>query len=500
MGRSQARCRLGRTSNSVELKEIHDRKTGENRLSLGGVVTCKSPLCPLCAPGLMRVRSDEVEHAIKQHGADRVWFPTFTVRHNKHMPLALLRRLLGNAYGRMFSGRAGQALSRELGGPTVRMPPPPGLPNYPEGEPRALKPWSIRAHDLTWSDRHSWHPHLHTLLFLHADISEERLRELLSKRWRLCASRACRAIKEIIHRAMCTGLAADHPAYEEETPELRDRCEKVLGKRIFRPNRSLADAARPLAKALRAFSASAIVPSDTFGVVVEQVRSPGRVAHYLGKLGLELSGMWHKTGRIVMEGGTPIEHFGLWALAGIACTHGHPLRQRARAAWSELYHATFGSQTLTWSQGARRHFGLNELSDDEIDPEQLHPITEDQKLIGVIDGIDWSPLAKAQRHGLIATLYNAHRLGVLHELPYVRREGFCDAAFMDSPVDRRKPPRLTDAERAARVASNVKRSARVSIGPAPPPWKEAAREYRRKMIDGLWAQAGPRPPPREDSS
>lgn len=500
MGKSQALCRLKRTSPAVQLMEVHCRETGENRLALNGVATCKSVLCPLCAPVIMRRRTEEITHAIDVHGAARTWFATYTVRHNKRMPLALLQRLLTNAYGLMFAGRAGQALSRELGGPTVRSAPPAGLPGAQYGEPRALKPWSIRAHDRTASVRHSWHPHLHALLFLHADLEESRVRELLSRRWRICASRALRAIKNIVHAAVCTGLRREDVNYLEETPELRSRCEKLLGKRIFRPGRSLADAARPLAKALRAFSVSAIVPVDAYGVVVERVREPGRVSQYLSKLGCELSGMWTKNGRIVMEGGSEVEHFGLWQLANVACAHGHPLRQWARGMWTELFYATFGSQTLTWSQGARAHFGLDDLRDEEIDTEGPE-VTEDQHLIGQIDGIDWSELARAQRHGLIATLHNAHRLGVLHELPYVKREGFAAGAFMDAPRERRRRARLSDEEREARISSNLNRSARVTLGPDPGPVKEGFGEYRRRYMDGLWKLWRPpstAPPPRGD--
>jgi len=327
----------------------------------------------------------------------------------------------------------------------VHTPTPAGFPDGEQGPARALKPWSIRAHDRTASERHRWHPHLHVLLFLHADIPDDRVRELLSRRWRICASRALRALKEVVHMAMCTGLARDNPSYLEEDEHVRGRCAKVLGKRIFRSGRSLVDAARPLAKALQAFSVSAIVPLDAYGVKVERVREPGKVASYLSKLGLELSGMWHKSANVVIEGGSRIEHFGVWQLANLACTHGHPLRQWARGMWVELYHATFGSQTLTWSQGARAAFGLDELPDSEIDTEAASA-TETTRLIGVIEGIDWKELSRAQRHGLLATLYNAHRLGILHELPYVRREGFPDRAFEPQPRPVAVVVRTSEAE------------------------------------------------------
>lgn len=444
MGRSQAACRLRRTAPGVQLTEIHDRTTGDNRLSISGTATCKSPLCPLCAPALMRVRTEEITHAIDEWGAARTWFVTFTVRHNKRMPIALLHRLNTLAFGNLFGGRSGQALSRELGGPLVRTPAPPGLPDVAPGPVRYQKPHSVRAHDRTWSDRHGWHPHLHTLMFLHAELEPDRVRELLTRRWKESAAKAVSAMKEIVHRAMT----------EPESPDLRSRCEKTFGKRIFTKGRTLKDAARPLAKGLQSFSESAVVPLDAYGVVAELVRAPGRVAKYLSKLGLELTGMGSKTGRVVIEGGSVVEHFSLWQLAGVACTHAHPLRQKARAAWCDLFYATKGTQTLTWSQGARKAFGLDELDDDDVTQEGVMSITEEQRLLGWIDGPEWDQLKREQRHGLLASLYNAHKLGVLESLPYVQREPMSPKAFMGrgiEPAPAPERPELADLLERARA-------------------------------------------------
>lgn len=418
MGRAQATCRLKRMQATVQLTEIHDRKTGDNRLSLSGTATCKSPLCPLCVPALMRVRTEEIKHAIDVWGAERTWFATFTVRHNKRMHLMLLHRMLTLAFGNLFSGRAGQDLSRELGGPTVRTRSP--FLNGEDGPPRAQKPYSIRAHDRTWSERHGWHPHLHTLLFMHGELEQDRVLELLTQRWKVSAAKAVAAMKELVHRAL----------NEPESDDLRSRCEKTFGKRIFSKGRTLKDAATPLNKGLQAFTETAVMPLDAYGVKVERVREPGEVAKYLAKLGCELTGMGDKRGKVVNEGGRIVEHFGLWQLAGVACSHGHPFRQLARAAWGDIYRATFGTQTLTFSQGSRAAFGLDKLDDDDITQEGVMSATEEQRLLGYIEGAEWDRIKREQGHGLLATLYNAHKLGVLESLPYVEQEPLPEKAFM----------------------------------------------------------------------
>jgi hypothetical protein len=497
MGRAQAHCRLKRRAPGIQLNEVTCATTGAARLVLSGVATCKSPLCPLCAPTLMRRRTADITQALNVWDPWRSWFATFTVRHNKRMPIALLHRLLTLAFGNLFAGRKGGELARELGGPLVRSPAPSGLPDYPPAKLRALKPHSIRAHDRTWSSEHHWHPHLHALLFLHEQLDGERLRELLTARWKDCAAGALAALKDVCRRAMWTAPLArgTYGPIMEETDELRSRCEKVIGKRIFRPERSLADAARPLAKALEGMTTVGVVPYDRYAVVAEQVRGAGATARYLSKLGCELSGMGAKSGNTVFEpSGRVVTHYGLWQLAGIACSHGHELRQRARAAWAELFHATLGTQTLTWSQGARKAFGLGERQlweeaaqaelDQEHDGAEPSEPTDTTRVIGEIAGHLWDPLARRQRQGLLATLHAAHQLGAVAELPYVCTEGFSPSALAPHSVERRAPDLAPPPELAEQRGRERSRAPPpVPLPRAGPDSTCAEREFMRLCLN-----------------
>jgi hypothetical protein len=446
MGKHQYHCSVKRIAPAVQLRELHCRKTGGKRLAIGGTAHCKSALCPLCVLAIARRRTEDIKQAIDVWGASRVWFVTLTTRHHRGMALELLHRLQTTANGNLFAGRAGQEFARDLGGPLVRSKPPAGSPNAEPAALRTQKPHTVRAHDRTWSERNGWHPHMHALWFVHVDIAEDRFRELLLRRWKLCAAKALMLLKETVHNALIAEQGTDTipPLSAEQLVQLRKRCEKVLGKKLFRASRSLADNAEPLARALEAFCEQSIMPSDKHAVHVELARTPDKVASYLVKLGLELSGMGNKIGKVVKDDrGNVTTHYGLWQLATIACTHGdelRALRQRARAAWSDLYRATYGTQTLTFSQGARAAFGLDERLDADIEQE-APTVTEDERTIGNIEGIEWDAMAKHQRQGLLATLHNAHRLGVLELLPYVRKEPLPETAFMGRAVVREQEQR-----------------------------------------------------------
>lgn len=587
MGKQQAKCRLGRIADGVQLHELEDLGSGELRLTLAGVATCKAALCPMCAPAIMTRRADEITSAINTHGASRTYFTTLTTRHNREMCFELLQKFQTTSFGLLFSGRDGAKLSAELGGPmrppqskrkavplVLRdlVPPPPGEP-YPD-DWRPAKPHSVRAHDRTWSLEHGFHPHLHCLLFLHQPVeSEEWLREKLLARWKTCLMltlssfndmvrrvlkydpptmdpeflrdwasvepskklRALRRWRRIQERELAVGGV---PAIERPIPStgvlrkwaeltdgasleaaletwlaedwehLRLRCEKVFGARMVRRVEELQDGTvrdipfeesiERIRDMLRDFKPHELMPVhgkagaafEARAVDVEQVRRSDRVPRYLAKLGCELSGMMSKVGKVDEYG---IVHYGMWQLANLAADESHPLHEQARGAWKELYRATKGTQTLTWSQEARDALGIDPARDEEISQEQPKQ-TETTRLLGHINGVVWDGLALKAKHRFLARIYELHqqgkigeleRLGILHTNGIGRSDDF--DPFEPQPVKADPPERAELYWNRREPGDNTAAPRQIMR------WSSAARAYVTEWWDP--SEVRPRPPP-----
>jgi hypothetical protein len=453
MRRAQETCRLRRISPSVQLVEY--AKDGRSRINVQGVHTCKSPLCPLCAPKWQRVRAEEVGTAMTKWPRNRLAFASLTMRHHRFQSLHIQHRLLRDAYGHMWSGRAGQAFRELLGG----------------------KPESIRAHDRTWSREHGWHPHLHAVLFLKREgLSETELRSALLDRWRDCLRAGLRRFVRLSKRILagkpcrdpvcpvCTGAGpvltaeqvrahdlgcngrlcpelgkgcpvCDVPIstrlFPDECPTLRERATRVFGAKLIKRRVPLRDGVRQVAILLRQFSEVSIAPGDEdpaaeaferHGVDVQYVRAADLVADYVVKLGvgfferagLELAGAG-KLGKLGTDG---IQHFGQWEVARLVASHGHPLRDEARRAWKHLHDATWGTQTLTISNRDALGLGPDPYADGNEPAEQA--TDETTRCLGEIDARAWDPLSRARKHELLAELATAHENGVLAGVPFLR--------------------------------------------------------------------------------
>jgi hypothetical protein len=473
MKHAQDTCRLRVVSPSVQLVEYSNEKG--RRMAVHGVHTCKSPLCPLCAPKWQRTRSDEISRAIDNHGADRVFFVTLTMRHNQRMHLALMHRLLTSAYGNLWGGKAGQAAAAKLGG----------------------KPESIRAHDRTWSDAHGWHPHVHSLLFVEGvGLDARELAAMLDKRWPKllvgALNRFRRLCDRIIRKSGCKrhdcpvcyapqlgprrekfliGPMPDgesRPMWREprlepwllapgeqqgECAHFRERGERLFGVRMFPRERrrkdgtkesvSIHDSALRVLGMLADFTERNITPTKARGAFVERVRDIERLPKYLAKMGLELASSLDKLGKTGSDG---LRHYGLWEVARLACAHGDPLRRAARKAWKQLFYATFGTQTITFSD--RDALGLPEDSYVESEPPEADPgnvalnrAAETSQVIGLIEPVVYRELATEKGHGVLSELGAAYARGELSELGYVDApDGAVGRPLERSPPGRDRPP------------------------------------------------------------
>ena len=128
-----------------------------------GVMTCHSPLaCSVCAPRVAARRARALTPQVVAHVAEggTVSLVTLTLRHDHTASLRNMRRALASAWARVTSGRWISKL-RKVG-----------------------KVEFVRGFDITWSERHGWHPHLHITLFLGAEHDDEDVCEDLVTRWR----------------------------------------------------------------------------------------------------------------------------------------------------------------------------------------------------------------------------------------------------------------------------------------------------------------------------
>lgn len=147
--RSLACCGLGRKPIPGEdpddahatLAVDHDAR----RADIRGLLRCASPwACPVCAPKVAAARARVLAPQVSAR-LSAGWtahLVTLTVRHGRHDALRTLLAGLGKAWSRLTSGRWWDSYRRQ------------GAPEF------------VRGLDLTWSDRHGWHPHVHALVLL----------------------------------------------------------------------------------------------------------------------------------------------------------------------------------------------------------------------------------------------------------------------------------------------------------------------------------------------
>lgn len=120
-----------------------DHEEGHARLA--GVTRCSNPwACPVCAPRIAAARAETLKPQVAALMA-QAWtahLVTLTLRHERQQPLADLWVALGTAWERVTSGKRWQSI-RNI-----------GAPEY------------VRGYDVTHSERHGWHPHVHLALYL----------------------------------------------------------------------------------------------------------------------------------------------------------------------------------------------------------------------------------------------------------------------------------------------------------------------------------------------
>lgn len=149
------------------------------RAGLGGVVSCGSVwACPVCSEKVNAGRQSELTAGIagwlKNGGA--VLFGTLTLRHNRSHRLADLWDAIGPAWNRTTSGSSAWAGTK---------PKKDGTRSDIGDKRRFGIAGYVRVVE-TKHGAHGWHPHVHFLLFLEAELSESARADLEARmfgRW-----------------------------------------------------------------------------------------------------------------------------------------------------------------------------------------------------------------------------------------------------------------------------------------------------------------------------
>lgn len=134
----------------------------QRRAGFAGLVTCGSPwACPCCARKIGARRADEIREVVAAADAagGMCGLITLTLRHNRGHRLADAWDALRYAWGCVTSGKAYQRERQQFG----------------------IEGW-VAAVEVTRSDAHGWHPHLHVIVVLDGPMSHEMLAEL-GGRW-----------------------------------------------------------------------------------------------------------------------------------------------------------------------------------------------------------------------------------------------------------------------------------------------------------------------------
>jgi len=287
----------------TKLKVEVRKRTTTKRAFYANLQVCGSVWhCPICAARISEKRRQELSYALK-NWTGGVCMVTYTFSHQKSDALSVTLKGLKEAFRWMKSGRLWQEIKDEWG-------------------------WigSVRGLEVTYTDAHGWHSHIHELVFFTNDIDGKRCASLennLSHRWR-------RALSE-------QGMSAS-----------AERGLKVSAETDF-------------AKEYIAKFGSELVPDR------DAVKSEWTFSHEITKQPVKRS---RKNGR------TPSQ------LLADASEYD----AEARFLWKE-YAMTFkGSHQLEWSKGLRKMLGmLNEKPDDELAVEP----TEDSVLLASLTESEW---------------------------------------------------------------------------------------------------------------
>lgn len=148
-------------------------------------------------------------------------------------------------------------------------------------------------------------------------------------------------------------------------------------------------------------------------------------ADYIAKLGLEITDIENKRGKLGSK--TP------WTLAHEAAAGS----TKARRLWETYAHHMKGARQLTWSRGTKRHFGLLDVTDDELASDGVALVEGVAGVMGEWSGIDWDTCCREfpdWTSRVIAAAASDLPFTALARLPRIRSVSPPGIIFPECPV------------------------------------------------------------------
>lgn len=256
---------------------------GHENAHLSGVSHCASIwACPFCSAVIRAYRAAEVTEAVERHTkkGGRLAFVTLTMRHDVDDQLAVNLDAALEGWRRVIRGRPWEKRRDAY-----------GLAGY------------VRAVEVTVGDN-GWHPHIHALLFLDHDMSEDTRADFeawLFARWSRMVTKLGGGMPSAAH-----GCRVD----------LADDDGQMLAQYLSKVQEKQTDGTR-------------------WGVASELVRSDMKTTRIVGNR-------------------TPFELL-------------DATDERSRELWIEYVEATRGRRAITWSKNLREDLGMkDECTDEDI--------------------------------------------------------------------------------------------------------------------------------------
>lgn len=375
--------------------------------------------CPKCAAKVARTRADELAARLRQHvaGGGRLMFVTLTHRHERGNQLAVQLAAQGRALEALHRSRKFRALLHAH-----------GVVGH------------VRSLEVTHSDRAGWHAHVHYVVLLAGNEAQaERHREVMAA---LDARRAtagegteAERLAAALDRRRPVKVARvrDLPAFGRQFLALWMKAAEAAGLDA-RPQAQRAEVARgDLATLETLANYLSKPPGELLDVqsYADAERDVSR-ADDSGAAGLarEATGAPTKLARTA-AGRTPFQMLSDYAESG---------DPRAGALFTEYAAAVQGRRALSYSDGLKALYNVEEATDDEAaGSDQAQP---EEHMLALLTREDWTAILKAGR-GMRGRVLEVARTGDaarLLEFVAMVRQAQDDRPEPPTPRPRRAKP------------------------------------------------------------
>lgn len=337
---------------------------GPRGVNFGGLLTCGSRTCPNCGPRIAAQTRSDIEAALDAwlvKPTRRVWFGTFTVRHNLGQSFAELADAVSACWGAATGGR-GWMRDREQHGIAH----------------------TLRIFEQKWGRTNGWHIHVHVLFFIedaYLDSTDHSgLLQTMFKRWSSKASSL----------GLGVPLLRAQDLHAVTKTDALDRIARYFAKETTDASEHTGSIAAEMSNAEGKQGITSLTPGQLLSWAM------------LGEGYIEqLWGRTRSSGR----------------------GRGAQGQEWARMLYNEFERGMKGRRTIAWSRGMREALGLDrELTDDEAAERQAQLEAVESQVLVAMTGDQWRKLLR--RRGRRAELADlAATMDAFELVEWLRRCG-----------------------------------------------------------------------------